>query len=328
MKAQIVSKKTARTEELDNLVLETIKQNPGITAKQLEIILADNPKGEFSQSFLTNSLRRLENIDNAIYKLSKKEFEHGKIVRTYWAKESADFDYDLQFEKNVLKENIDYTEKKEISAFAIGKKTIAIANSDNKHYLGISKFSSPFEIYKDNDFVKLKFPNEFVDFYNLKPNEFSFQFLPPDENKGIRIEIIENVESSGDFYPQSKKKILVFEDIEDYCESLVSNLQEEGHDVDYAHDVEGFKNKLRNKKPFDFIVLDKRIKTESEDENVAGKLYFEIKKEDPGAEVGLLTKTKLSRSEKDYYTKLGFKTILYKREYKIGEQLLKVLRAR
>ena len=120
--------------------------------------------------------------------------------------------------------------------------------------------------------------------------------------------------------------ILILEDEEDYCEDLVNRLEEEGHDVEYANDIKQFLTKLNEDKLFDFVSIDKRIVSETDEQNIAGKMFFEVLKACPNAEIGLLT-NKLEKSEEDYFTKLGYKTILRKKEKRTGDQLVKILRA-
>ncbi|MCV0399586.1 MAG: hypothetical protein K5785_06270 [Nitrosarchaeum sp.] len=314
------------TSEMDEIVFETIKQNPGSTSRQIRLILEDDPRGIFKESFLINSLKRLEEEQRRIVKRAKKEFEHGKIVRKYFVRdEDSEFQFHLKLGKDILEEIIEYNSNQRIFAFATGKKTIAIALENNEYYKKTAKFYESLEKMEENDLVKLRFPDVFVEFYGLIPHSYSIQYLPPDENKAIRIEIIENVESQKDYEPKKTKRILILEDEEDYCEDLVTRLEDEGHIVEYAKDITSFLEKLE-KKSFDFVSIDKRIVSETDEKNIAGKMFFEVLKACPNAEVGLLT-NKLEKSEEDYFTKLGFKTILRKKEKRTGDQLVKILRA-
>lgn len=325
------STKSPRTAELDSIVFDRIKQNPGVTIKRLEIILKNDEGSEFSQSFLTNSLRRLENLDKAIYKRSQKEFEHGKIVRQYYAVDEQSSNYDIKLGTDVLQQSTGFVNGKELWAFAIGNKEIVIATNDNDYYQRHSIFSAPFLVTIEDGVAKLKFPKKIVDFYKLKPESYSINFSPHGENKAIILEINYDVKSTGDFRPLKTKKILIFDDDEDFCTEIVENLKREGHEVEYVTSdielLERVEQSIKEEDPFDFICLDKKMFTKSKgEEDVAARLYFKILEMSPGTQVGLLS-GKMEDSERSYFANLGFKTVLKKKEDKMGFLLAKIISA-
>ena len=330
--------RTKKRLELDSIVFDTIQHHPGYTLKQIQKLLSEgNRASDFDISFLTNSLARLKK-EGKIFSQTKDDVVHGKVINTYYIQSlnnEKNNEFHLKFKKNDLQNSIGYLSETDtpIVSHAINREKIIVTIANNDYYNNITKFSNKFIVNSDGEWIKLKFHDDFITFYDLEEGKYLFRIEPDEKIQSLILTRVANKLSKDEKEIPTIKRILILEDEEEWAQELTERLETEGYEADYATSVPEFKQKLKEGAPFDFISLDKKIIDETDSEDVAGELFFEIKRKSPNAKVGILSR-KIEPSEFDYYQELGFICLLLKRPRnrnretfnEVGDELLATLK--
>jgi len=312
-------------EQLDEIVLETIKIYPGKSLMWLQNYLKITKNKKLKRTFLINSLKRLED-DSLVFSSTGPSAKHGKIAKNYYYNYDNDktkFEY---YEDELIPFIDDINDwLSEPMAYATKYNEIILGKHNDNSIKCEFKLPLIVEKNKKDKKIILKLPNRIKDFYHLLRGTFDFKSSFT-KNKIILTKIV-NIKSSDEKKKKKSKLILVLEDDPDFAEDYVNALENAGHKVKFAKNLNDFKKIIRNtKKKFDFISIDNRIR----DKNVANKLFSEISYSSPDSEVGLYSKN-FSTEEVKHFQERGFVCIIPKKpkrrfgRVRIGQEIIKYL---